>query len=156
LLNIENYKSNSHIYLKRMRKNRRIVWRLFSLNAYFFFSSLPSYVSYYSLDFTRTHLFLNYLCYIFFYSNNSLNFLFYSLTSEKYRNELFKICRSKRSAFSFSKKKRIYKSVCANELLKIKCLDLEKALAERDEEILELTCILEKFTKRTWKHFVIY
>jgi hypothetical protein len=150
-LNIENYKSNTHIYLKRMRKNRRIVWRLFTLNAYFFFSSLPSYVSYYSLDFTRTHLFLNYLCYILFYSNNSLNFLFYSLTSEKYRNELLKIFRNKRS-LSFSKKKRINKSVCANELLKIKCVELEKALVEKDEEIVELTCILEKFTKREEFH----
>jgi hypothetical protein len=88
LLNIENYKSNTHIYLKRMRKNRRIVWRLFTLNAYFFFSSLPSYVSYYSLILTNSHLILNYFYYLFFYSNNSLNFLFYGLTSQKYRCEL--------------------------------------------------------------------
>ena len=88
MLKIENYKPNAHIYLKRIKNNKRIVWRLLSLNSYFFFSSLPSYVSCYFLFWSKIHLILNYLGYVLFYSNNSLNFLFYGLSSQKYRNEL--------------------------------------------------------------------
>ena len=87
MLKLENYKPNAHIYLKRIKNNKRIVWRLLSLNSCFFFSSLSSYVSCYFLS-SKIHLILNYLGYVLFYSNNSLNFLFYGLSSQKYRNEL--------------------------------------------------------------------
>jgi hypothetical protein len=85
LLSNKSYKPNAHIYMKRMRKNRRIVWRVFLLILYFFLSSTPAYIFYYSLILTRTDLFLSNLFYVLFYSNNALNFLFYGCTSQKYR-----------------------------------------------------------------------
>lgn len=161
LLHIENYKPNAHIFLKRMRKNRRIVWRLFSLNSYFFFSSLPSYVSYYSLIWTRTHLFINYLCYIFFYSNNALNFLFYGLTSEKYRVELMNILGIKEASIFHVNifnglKKYPTEKVAKDQLkkidsLKTKCDKFEKLLIEKDKDIIELIHLLGKSEKNQTK-----
>jgi hypothetical protein len=91
LLSNKNYKPNARIYMKRMRKNRRIVWRVFLLILYFFLSSTPAYIFYYSLILTRTDLFLNNLFYVLFYSNNALNFLFYGCTSQKYRCVLIRM-----------------------------------------------------------------
>jgi len=99
LLNIENYRPSTRLFLKRMRKNRRTIWRLFSINTYFFLSTMPSYVSTYLLFSKRIHLYFNYLGYALFYSINSLNFLFYGLTSESYRAELIKMLASTRRRF---------------------------------------------------------
>jgi hypothetical protein len=93
LLNIENYKPNARIYLKRMRQNRRILWRLLLINLYFFLSSAPSYVSIYILFSSNVRLLLNHLGFALFYSNNSMNFLFYGLSSQKYRAEIFNFFR---------------------------------------------------------------
>ena len=159
LLNIENYKPSTRLFLKRMRKNRRTIWRLFSINTYFFLSTMPSYVSTYLLFSNRIHLYFNYLGYALFYSINSLNFLFYGLTSESYRAELIKILRHRvtstrinlvrvllaRCCVDVRSKKMLRKNGQLKEidLLKSKCEHFEKLIEQKNQELTELKCFLD-------------
>jgi hypothetical protein len=154
LLYIENYKPNTRVFLKRMRKNRRIIWRLFSINTYFFLSTMPSYVSTYLLFSNRIHLYFNYLGYALFYGINSLNFLFYGLTSHTYRAELIKILRYRSCidlGFDVGQKKMLRKNGQLKEidLLKNKCEHFEKLLEQKNQELIELKSILGNRSSKT-------
>jgi hypothetical protein len=93
LLNDVNYKTNAKIYLKRIRQNNLIVYKLVAIEAYFLLSStsIVCYAALIRVESGYKVLLVKSLVDIVFFSNNSLNIAFYGLVSEKYRNELVKI-----------------------------------------------------------------
>ena len=90
------YRSNSQIYTKRIKKNRQVILVLFILNSYFFISSMPYYIFHILIGqvYTETNVFLKTLLNILFYSNNALNFFFYGISSQKYRQEFVAFLKS--------------------------------------------------------------
>ena len=88
-LNDFNYKCNSRIYSKNIKKNTQLMSRLFMANIYFFVSNSPMYILF-SLDLapTRTRRVLEGVVQLLFYMNSSFSFLFYGVSSQKYRQEL--------------------------------------------------------------------
>jgi hypothetical protein len=92
LLSDPNYKTNAKIYLKRMRQNNQIVYKLIAIEVYFILSS-SVYVTYAMLaSHEMKKVFaLRCLIDIAFYGNYSLNIIFYGMLSEKYRRETVRI-----------------------------------------------------------------
>jgi len=93
------YKSNARIYLKKIRLNKQMLLRLSLVNAYFFASIMPHFVFNIFLRGGDEHFSAstNYLIKTFveilFFSNNALNFFFYGISSEKFRQELVRIVK---------------------------------------------------------------
>ena len=103
LLDDKNYQYNHKNYLKKIRKNRQIMLMLLNSNLYFLFTMLQLWVFVYlfkggnrSQYNTYNHIVELYL-HVLAYSNNALDFLFYSLTSEKYRDELVSLFKPLRT-----------------------------------------------------------
>ena len=87
------YKANSRIYKKKIKKNKQIVSTLFFINLYFFVSTMPYFV-FNILVQTHGSYLLEAFVNILFYSNNALSLFFYGITSNKFRNELMYWLRS--------------------------------------------------------------
>ena len=98
LLTDQNYQFNRRNYLKKIRKNRQIMLMLLNSNVYFIFTMVQFWIFVYFFKGTRSkyndyHHVIELYVYILVYSNNAFDFLFYSLSSEKYREELFALLR---------------------------------------------------------------
>jgi hypothetical protein len=98
LLQDQNYQFNRKNYLKKIRKNRQIMLMLLNSNVYFIFTMVQFWIFVYYFKGTRSkyndyHHVIELYVYILVYSNNAFDFLFYSLSSEKYREELFALIR---------------------------------------------------------------
>ncbi len=93
--------SNTHNklkFVKKIRRNKKIIQILFAINVYFCLSILPFFTftifkenEWYSSirDNHKIKTFVE----ILFYSNNAFNFFFYGITSKDYRSELTRIFR---------------------------------------------------------------
>jgi len=107
----QSYKANARIYLKKIRLNKQMLLRLSIVNAYFFVSILPHFILNIFMNgggaFDKN---VNYLLKIFveilFFSNNALNFFFYGISSQKFRQELFRILMMKTNTKKKKKKKK--------------------------------------------------
>ena len=87
---------NKRIYLKKIRRNRKIIKVLFGTNTYFVLSIIPYFI--FSLlknltsDLNAKEIFyIKSLVDILFYSNNALNIFFYGFTSKEYRRAIKKM-----------------------------------------------------------------
>jgi len=92
-------KLNREIYARKINKNKRIVLKLFIINAYFLVSILPYFLSSFFVH-SEFGLSRNFVMSLF-YSNNAMNIIFYGITCSRFRDEMRKIicfCR-KRSTF---------------------------------------------------------
>ena len=93
---------NKRIYLRKIRRNKKIIYIIFATNVYFCLSILPFLIfsimknlnCYLS---SKEFFYVKFLVEILFYSNNAFNFVFYGLTSKEYRKALKRM-------FSFDKK----------------------------------------------------
>ena len=93
---------NKRIYLRKIRRNKKIIYIIFATNAYFCLSIVPFLIfsimknlnCYLS---SKEFFYVKSLVEILFYSNNAFNFVFYGLTSKEYRKALKRM-------FSFDKK----------------------------------------------------
>ena len=86
--NLENNKS--HIY-NRLRRNRQLIYMLLLTNLYFLLTLLPYSVTFVLFHGQKSENTLGQsLVHILLYSNNAVNFLFYGLSSHKYREEFCK------------------------------------------------------------------
>ena len=93
------HKLNREIYARKINKNKRIILKLFIINAYFLVSILPYFLSSFFVhsEFGLSRNFV--MC--LFYSNNAMNIIFYGITCSRFRDEMRKIicfCK-KRSTF---------------------------------------------------------
>jgi len=89
----DSYKANSKIYFKKIEKNKKIILILTVINSYFFFTIFPYFlfnIFVLKID-SENKMVLKLLSNVLFFSNNSLNILFYGFSSQKYRNEFFKL-----------------------------------------------------------------
>jgi hypothetical protein len=84
---------NKAIYLRKIKKNNKIIYLLFGINAYFCLSIVPYFV--FSLfknvfsNLKAKQIFqVKSLVDILFYSNNALNIFFYGFTSREYRRAI--------------------------------------------------------------------
>ena len=91
-----NYRLNTRLYLRKIKKNNQFILTLLVLNTYFLFSTLPYHIltifigqSYFEENYIQRAL------NILFYSNFGLNFFFFGLSSQTYRKELFTIVKRK-------------------------------------------------------------
>jgi hypothetical protein len=80
---------NRSIIQNRMKRNNKILFMLISTNLFFIFCTLPYTIS--NCRIFNTSYFALYLVHILAYSNNSFNFAFYIIFSEKYRFELIRL-----------------------------------------------------------------
>ncbi len=82
---------NKIIAQKRLRRSKQILFMLTSANAFFIICSLPYCIIYHKSNSERTETDFSFsliIVHILSYSNNSLNFVFYGLFSEKYKEEM--------------------------------------------------------------------
>ena len=92
------YNYNKNNYLKKIRKNNKIIYLLLLINMFFFVTILPFFV--FSI-FKEKSTYMgdsDYVLYksfveILFYANNAFNVFFYGVTSKKYRQEVRKSMR---------------------------------------------------------------
>ena len=86
------YNLSESIRLKRLKRNRLFLIKLFILNAYFFLSYLPHHIFSSMNEQTYNQ---NLVWFTFFnillYSNNVATFFFYGISSQKFRRELKKV-----------------------------------------------------------------
>ena len=86
---------NKNNFLRKIKKNRQICFMLFNSNFYFFIIMLQYWICFFSFKNNNgKDELLNELqsfVYIFLYTNNAFEFLIFSITSEKYRNEFYSI-----------------------------------------------------------------
>jgi hypothetical protein len=96
---------NKRIYLRKIRRNKKIIYIIFATNAYFCLSIVPFFI-FSLLKNLNSYLSPNVILYvkslvdILFYSNNAFNIFFYGLSSREYRKTL------KRMFFSTQKRQR--------------------------------------------------
>lgn len=84
-LELSREKSNKYIYVKKIKRNRLVLFKLFILNFYFLLSIFPYFL--FKTFFEKDYNFLNTLIMILFYSNNALNVLFYGISCQKFREK---------------------------------------------------------------------
>ncbi len=93
LLSNEDYKSNHRIYSLRIRKNKKIILRIFITNFYFILSVMPLYLFQFYLNLEPIEYvdenFIKSILVILFYSNNVLNFFAKFLGSSRFRKRFF-------------------------------------------------------------------
>ena len=81
--------TNQAIMKKKIRKNRHLLFMLTATNAYFVICSFPYFFTFNNLTSKKFDSnFTQVLVHILSYSNNSVNFIFYGLFSQKYREVL--------------------------------------------------------------------
>lgn len=86
--------ANKKICMKRARKNRSVLYMLLVADFYFLFSSLPNcvtFIIYMGQDQDDLTTLIQSIVHLLLYTNNAVNFIFYGLSSEKYRDELVKL-----------------------------------------------------------------
>jgi hypothetical protein len=89
-------KLNRLIIQNRIKRNKKIFYMLLGTNIFFCICSIPYCVwSYNSYDDTNTDVLL--VVYLFSYSNNSFNFLFYLSFSNLYRDAFVNLFKFKKS-----------------------------------------------------------
>ncbi len=77
---------------KRSKKERQILYMLLITILYFFLSQLPYCIAFILYRGQQSESYVTqYLVHILSYSNNAVNFLFYGLSSQRYRQELLSI-----------------------------------------------------------------
>jgi hypothetical protein len=84
-------KINKILAQKRLRRSKQILFMLTSANAFFIICSLPYCIIYHKSNSERTETDFSFsliIVHILSYSNNSFNFIFYGLFSEKYKQEI--------------------------------------------------------------------
>ena len=84
---------NKRIYLRKIKKNNKIIYLLFAINAYFCLSIVPYFIfSLFKNIFSNLRaeqiFYVKSLVDILFYSNNALNIFFYGFTSREYRKAI--------------------------------------------------------------------
>jgi thiosulfate reductase cytochrome b subunit len=90
----QNDKSNLQ---RRLKRNRQLLYMLLITNFYFLLSLLPCCLSFLIFGGSETKSSLHQLVvHILLYTNNSINFLFYGFSSEKYRKEFIGFFKSKK------------------------------------------------------------
>ena len=91
-------------YTRRVQRDRQLMFMLLVTNLYFLLSALPYSVSFIMFQGEKSESALwQSLIHLVLYTNNALNFVFYGLSSEKYREccaEIFCRLRSKKAASS--------------------------------------------------------
>ena len=87
------YEYNKKNYERKIKKNHQICLMLLNTNLYFFISMLQFWIFFYffrdSKDQIENLIYL--YVYIILYTNNAIDFVIYSLSSQKYRQEAFSI-----------------------------------------------------------------
>ena len=90
-------KSNFYRKLKRnhrLKRNRQLLYMLLITNVYFFLSSLPYCITFLMYRGSIDNNQLQFSVHTLSYTNNAINFIFYGISSQKYREELKKLfCR---------------------------------------------------------------
>lgn len=86
---------------RRLKRNRQLLYMLLITNLYFLISLLPCCISFLIFGGSETKSSLHQLVvHILLYTNNSINFLFYGFSSEKYRKEFIGFFKSKKEKAS--------------------------------------------------------
>jgi hypothetical protein len=102
----QNEQGKSMVY-RRARRNRQLLTMLLITNSYFLFTLLPYCISFIMYQGQKSESSIGQLLvHLFLYSNNAINFLFYGISSQRYRNEfglLFNLkCENKTKNKRFS------------------------------------------------------
>jgi hypothetical protein len=98
-------RSKSIVY-RRMRRNRQLLYMLLITNLYFLLSLLPYCVSFVMFKGQKGETTGQLLVHMLLYTNNAINFLFYGLSSQKYREVFSEIfCNAKKNAFAVNGQK---------------------------------------------------
>lgn len=86
-------------YARRLKRNRTLLYLLLSTNIYFLLTSFPYFILsiIYMGKMSRHSTLDQNIAHLLLYSNNSLHFVFYGLSSEKYRQEFMRIILRRRS-----------------------------------------------------------
>jgi hypothetical protein len=85
---------NRRFTQNRIKRSNQILLMLVSTNLFFIICSIPYCISHYNISFERTESDKShslYLVHTLAYSNNSLNFIFYIIFSERFRKELISV-----------------------------------------------------------------
>jgi hypothetical protein len=87
--------ANKSVMYRRMRRNRQLLYMLLVTNTYFLLSNLPYCVSFVLFKGQKSESSVGQLLvHMLLYTNNAINFLFYGLSSQKYREVFGEIfCR---------------------------------------------------------------
>lgn len=89
----KNSQVNKNNFVKRLRRNRQLLYMLLITNLYFLSSLLPYCISFVLFKGQKSENTLGQLSvHILMYTNNAINFIFYGLSSQKYREELYLLC----------------------------------------------------------------
>jgi hypothetical protein len=92
---------------KRSKKSRQLLIMLLITNLYFFLSQLPFCITFVLYRGKSDETIVGqFIVHVLSYSNNSINFLFYGLSSEKYRKELLLLFCSDNKAAGATNKRR--------------------------------------------------
>ena len=87
--NNEQQKTN---FSKRLRRNRQLLYMLLLTNLYFLLSMLPYCIMFVLFKGKKSENSLEQpLVHTLLYTNNAINFVFYGLSSQKYRQELYSL-----------------------------------------------------------------
>ena len=90
----KDYEYNKKTYERKIKKNNQICLMLLYCNLYFFISMLQFWIFFYFFKDTkdqiddRVYLYV----YIILYTNNAIDFIIYSFSSERYREEALSVC----------------------------------------------------------------
>ena len=98
------YNYNKKIFMKKIRKNNKIIYLLFLINMFFFLSIVPFFVfSIYKKisPLADDNVLFKSFVEILFYTNNAFNIFFYGITSKKYRQEFRKFFKRNKARKSF-------------------------------------------------------
>lgn len=88
---ISQFQTNKRLNQRNIRRNYKILFMLTATNIFFLLCSLPYCIIYHKSNSERTETdftFTLIVVHILSYSNNSLNFIFYYIFSEKYREKM--------------------------------------------------------------------
>ncbi len=108
-------KLNKILAQKRLRRSKQILFMLTGTNAFFILCSLPYCIIYHKSNSERTETDFSFsliIVYILSYSNNSFNFVFYGLFSERYKEEISVVF----SKLNFKRRKNALKYNGQNQL----------------------------------------
>jgi hypothetical protein len=85
-------------FIRRLRRNRQLMYMLLITNLYFFISVAPYCISFIVMKGKRSaNTNIQLLVHIFSYMNNATNFLLYGFSSQKYREELMSVFCNKKN-----------------------------------------------------------
>lgn len=101
------YKKESNlsklILFKRLKRNRQLFYMLLVTNLFFIISSLPYCITFVLFKGEKSENPIGQLSvHVISYTNNAFNFIFYGLSSQKYRQEFCRIFKkNKRKMYTF-------------------------------------------------------